>query len=141
MWSCEHSVDCAARQQDAWAFWSDVSNWAVVDPGIESVKLDGSFAAGATGMTKQAGTEPIYWKIAEVQDGESAVIEIAVPGAVAKFHWRFTPIENGTRITQRITMEGDQVDDYAKTIGVQLEKELPAGMQRIARAIETANNT
>jgi hypothetical protein len=36
-------------------------------------------------------------------------------------------------------MEGEQVDEYAQTFGVQLEKELPAGMQRIAEAIEAAN--
>lgn len=139
MWTCEHSVDCAVEPNFAWAFWSNVRNWAAVDPAIEFVTIDGPFAAGTTGSTKQPGLDPIQWKIVEAQEGESAVIEISAPGAVAKFHWQFAPLENGTRITQRVTMEGEQVDDYTKTIGVQLEKELPAGMQRIADAIETAS--
>jgi hypothetical protein len=139
MWSCEHSVDCATEQNFAWAFWTNVANWAVVDPGIESITLDGPFAVGANGATKQPGLDPIPWKIVEVEEGESAVIEIAVPGAVGKFHWRFAPIANGTRITQRVTMEGEQAEVYAQSIGVQMEKEMPAGMQRLAEAIEATS--
>ncbi len=140
MWSCEHSVDCAVSQAFAWGFWSTVANWAVVDPAVESVTLDGAFAVGATGLTKQRGLDPVQWRISEVQAGESATIEIVVPGAVGRFHWRFAALANDrTRIIQRVTIAGEQVDEYAKTIGVQLEKELPAGMQRLAQVIEAAS--
>jgi hypothetical protein len=140
MWSCEHSVDCASEQNFAWAFWTDVKNWAVVDPGIEAITLEGAFAVGATGTTKQPGLDPIQWEIVEVQEGESAIIEIVVPGAVAKFHMQFAATKGGhTRIIQRVSIEGEQVDEYAKTFGVQVEKEQPAGMQRLADAIETAS--
>lgn len=35
-----HSVECAAGREFAWAFWSEVGNWAAVDPAVESVNRE-----------------------------------------------------------------------------------------------------
>jgi hypothetical protein len=45
----EHAVECEAGQDAAWRFWTDVNNWAIVDPAVEWAKLDGPFMAGARG--------------------------------------------------------------------------------------------
>jgi hypothetical protein len=138
MWTFEHSVACAADRGFAWKFWTNVENWPVVDPAVEAVSLDGAFAAGAIGTTKPLNMEPVNWKLVEVQDGESAVVEIAVPGASAKFHWTFADAEAGsTCITQRATIEGENADDYQE-FGKGLEMGIPPGMQRLADAIAQA---
>jgi Polyketide cyclase / dehydrase and lipid transport len=140
MWKFEHSVECGVSRDFAWRFWTNVDNWAVVDRGIESAKLDGPFAAGSRGSTNPRNMAPVDWQLTEVEDGARALIEIAAPGAVAKFLWTFADAEGGgTRITQRASLEGEQADQYARTFGKELEKEMPSGMQRLADAIEAAN--
>lgn len=138
MWTFEHSVTCEADKEFAWKFWTNVENWPVVDPAVEAVTLDGAFAAGAIGTTKPVNLEPVNWQLIEVQDGESAVVEITVPGASAKFHWIFADMDGGnTRITQRASIEGENADDYLE-FGKGLEMGIPPGMQRLADAIAWA---
>ena len=142
MWKCEHSVECRVGRDFAWQFWTNVDNWAVVDPGVDSVELDGPFAVGSRGATKIGDQPPIEWQITEVEDGKRALIEIVVPGAVAKFLWMFADAAGGnTRITQQVSIEGEQTDQYyAENFGKEMENGMPAGMQRLADAIEAANN-
>jgi hypothetical protein len=138
MWAFEHRVECAADKQFAWEFWTNVENWPVVDPAVEAVTIDGAFASGAVGTTKPVNMESVNWKLAEVEDGESAVVEIAAPGATAKFQWTFADAGGGnTYITQRASIEGERADDYAE-FGKSLEMGMPPGMQRLADAITQA---
>lgn len=140
MWKFEHSIECRVSRDFAWQFWTNVDNWAVVDPGVESVKLDGPFVAGSKGSTKPSNMASVDWQLTEVEDRTRALIEIAAPGAVAKFLWIFADAEGGgTRITQQASLEGEQADQYAQTFGKELEKGMPPGMQRLADAIEAAN--
>src|SRR6266571_4992649 len=67
-WTFEHSVQAHVTPEVAWAFWTDVRNWRF-DPSLESVELDGPFAAGARGVTKPRGGEPIEWSIREAAPG------------------------------------------------------------------------
>ena len=84
MWKFEHSVECQVSRDFAWQFWTNVDNW-VLDPSVESVKLNGSFAAGTKGTTKPRDLDPVDWQLTEVQDRSSAVIEIPAPGAIVRF--------------------------------------------------------
>lgn len=141
MWKCEHSVECKASRAFAWQFWTNVDNWAVVDPGIDSAKLDGSFAAGSRGATKSGDQPPIIWQITEAEDGRRAIIEVSVPGAVAKFLWTFADADGGgSHITQQVSIEGEQADQYVQTVGKEIENGLPPGMQRLVDAIEAADS-
>jgi hypothetical protein len=47
-----HSVECPVEREFAWGFWAEFENWTAVDPAMESVRLDGPFAAGIK-MVKQ----------------------------------------------------------------------------------------
>lgn len=46
VWTFDYSVVCSVTVEFAWKFWTDVSNWAM-DADVESVEIDGPFAAGA----------------------------------------------------------------------------------------------
>jgi hypothetical protein len=60
-WQSAHSVDVEVSPAFAWSYWTDVGNWA--DPPAQ-FSLEGAFAAGAQGMTRMPGQEPIRWRIA-----------------------------------------------------------------------------
>jgi hypothetical protein len=81
-WAFEHSVDCEVTAEFAWGFWTNVNNWAF-DSDIESVEIDGPFAAGARGSTNSKSSGRIEWRIAEARDGR-AVIEFPLSGAAGR---------------------------------------------------------
>lgn len=133
MWNFEHSVECKADRHFAWQFWTNVSNWAVVDSSVESA----AFLSDAQGSTKPRGGEPIHWQLEDVQHGCGAVVMIHVPAAALRCAWTFQ--DSGvrrTRITQRATIVGDRAADYVLTVAPELENGITQGMQKLAQAIE-----
>jgi hypothetical protein len=136
-WEFTHSVDCPASRESAWQFWTHVENW-LSDPSVESITLDGPFAAGTRGTTKPRGLDPLDWRLAEVQDGRGAVVEMNLPGAVIHFRWEFAELSDSvTRITQRVTLAGERAGDYMAG-AAELEKGIPQGMQKLAEEIVKA---
>ena len=134
-WTFEHSIDCGVTAEFAWTFWTNVSNW-VLDADVESVEIDGPFCAGARGFTNSKSAGCVEWRIAEVQAGK-AVIEFPLSGAVGRFVWTFEDVGGCTRITQRCTVDGEQADTYAKTVGPSLETGIPAGMRKLCETMES----
>jgi hypothetical protein len=133
-WSFEHSVECRAGMLFAWNFWTDVRNWAL-DADVESVEIDGPFAAGARGITNSRSSGRIDWVVVEAQFGR-AVIEFPLPGGVSRSTWAFEETATGCRITQRWTLQGDQAAMYAREFGPGLEAGIPLGMQKLCATIE-----
>jgi hypothetical protein len=137
MWSFEHAVECNVVRDFAWQFWSNVSNWPVVDSSVESVTIDGPFQSGTTGSTKPRGGDVVHWRLEDVHDGRSAAVVIPLSGATLRFVWRFEdPGICSVRMTQRASLEGERAPDYIFTAACQLEKGMPAGMKRLASAME-----
>lgn len=128
-WAFEFAIDCAVAVEFAWNFWTDVRNWAS-DSDVDSIEIDGPFAAGARGFTNSKSSGRIEWRIAEVRPG-NAVIEFPLPGAVGRFVWTFEETAGCTRITQRCTLQGEQADAYSKAIAPGLEAGIPAGMKKL----------
>jgi hypothetical protein len=133
-WTFEHSIDCAVTLAFAWSFWTNVGNW-VLDADVESVEIDGPFAAGALGFTNSKSSGRVEWRIVAVEAGR-AVIEFPLPGAVGRFVWTFEDSGGSTRITQRCTLDGEQADTYARAAGPSLEAGIPAGMRKLCETME-----
>ena len=87
-WAFEHSVECPVTREFAWRFWTDVNNWRL-DSDVESVELNGPFAAGSRGVTITRSSGKVEWLIVSVQAETGAVIEVPGGGAVARFRWTF----------------------------------------------------
>lgn len=136
-WSFEHAVECPVRTEFVWDFWTEVSNW-ILDVDIESVKLDGPFASGAKGVTLSRSSGPIEWQLADVEPGRSATMEIVLPGAVGRFRWTFEAVGPGTRIVQRVTIEGPHAHDFVHAMAPSLENGIPLGMEKLCRKIVDA---
>ena len=135
-WEFTHSVDAKVSPRQAWDFWTNVDNWAL-DTALEWVRLDRPFGTGARGTTKSRGVDqPVEWIVKEAFPPRSAVIEIAVPGAVVAFHWTFEPgPEGGARLTQRASVSGPKAADYSPGLSADLAPNMPVGMQKLADAM------
>jgi hypothetical protein len=137
MWTFEHSVECKVERAFAWQFWTDISNWPLLDPSVESAVLEGPFQSGAKVSTKARGGEPIHGRLENVQDGRGATVVIPVPGAALRCAWKFEDFGiRKTRITQKASIEGERALDYVPTAAPELEKGIPAGMQKLAEYME-----
>lgn len=132
VWTFEHSIECGVPVDFAWHFWTTVSNWAL-DVDVVSVELDGPFAAGTEGVTLSKSSGRISWRIAEIE-GRTAVIEFPGPNVTGRFYWRFEEagVAGRTRITQRATMEGELIPEFASA----LEAGIPPGMQKLCDVME-----
>ena len=138
MMEFEHSIECQVGRDFAWKFWTNVDNWAVVDPAVEWAKLEGPFITGTIGRVKPRGADPNEWKLAEVEEGRGAVIEMALPGATVKFQWNFADMTGGgARITQKVTLEGERAAEYEEGMKP-LEQGIPSGMEKLIEAMVKA---
>jgi hypothetical protein len=108
-WATEHSVETTATPAFTWTYMTAVKNWD--DPPAE-FRLNGSFTSGSLGTTKIPGQAPRQWR-REVKPHDSYTIEIALEGAVILCMWVFKEIPNNqTRLTQHITLEGENASSY-----------------------------
>lgn len=138
MWEFENSVETTAKRGFAWAFWTDVSNWAF-DSSIEWVRLDGPFASGTHGETKSPGLDPVQWVLKDVRAGEEAVVEMALADATLRFHWRFQDVAGGgTRLTQRATLTGPSAGQFVEQIAPDFERGIAEGMRKLATEMTLA---
>jgi hypothetical protein len=134
-WSFEHTVEAAVGKDLAWRFWTNVSNWAF-DTSLEWVRLEPGFVAGAKGVTKQRGADPVEWSIREVEDGH-ATIEMTFPGALVSFRWTFEAMGPGrTRMTQVVALSGPKAEGFSEMAEGHLAKGIPEGMRKLVEEVE-----
>ena len=136
-WVFEHTIECRVSVQFAWNFWTNVRNWKL-DADVDSIEIQGEFAAGTRGVTYSKSSGKIDWHITELVPQRRAVLEIPAPGAVARFAWTFEGVEGRARITQRASLCGERMATYAESIGPALQMGIPEGMRKLCEAMETA---
>jgi polyketide cyclase/dehydrase/lipid transport protein len=123
----------------AWRFWTDVGNWAVVDPAICDVRVDPGFQEGARGTTVTDGGARVEWVIGEVSAPRRALIEFPVPGAALRVSWSFRPRRpGGCTMTQSMELSGERATGYERLVAPSMERSAPEGLHRLAAAIDEA---
>ncbi len=129
-WEFEHSIVTSANRSIAWAFWSDVQNHAKME-GVR-IELDGPFQTGSKGRTIATGFQQ-EWELSEVISEKRFVITGEDASCVLSFAWDFEDEGAGTRMTQRISAHGPQMQmkQWADELR-QMEIDAPAGMARLA---------
>jgi hypothetical protein len=65
----EHSIQSDLTPEFAWNFWTDVRHWAL-DADMESIEIEGVFAAGTRGVTHSKSSGMVEWQIAKAQFGK-----------------------------------------------------------------------
>jgi hypothetical protein len=135
-WHTEHSVESIASPDFAWAYMTDVANWD--DPPAQ-FRLEGPFATGRCGTTEIPGQPPRHWQLRDVQPIESYRIEFSLDRAIISFTWRFQGLPDGrTRLTQCITLEGENAAAYLADVQQAFTSSLAAGMKKIATTMNQA---
>jgi hypothetical protein len=140
MWELVLEARCALADADfAWRFWTDVGNWAAVDPAIEDVRVDPAFEEGARGTTVTANGAQVEWRIGALAEPRRARIDFPVPGCTLHVSWAFLPQQpGGCRMTQTMQLSGERAAEYEVTVAPTMERSAPDGLRRLSTAIDEA---
>src|ERR1700694_3508432 len=139
MASNERSVETKASPQAAWKIWSDTRAWQEWNPDVQSMMLDGPFAAGTTGTMKtKQGTRAI--QLTEVVPGRSFRLETTViPLTRFAFVCQVSPGSTGkTTLSQAIVVGGPLGGLVGGMMGKQIADTFPALLQGLARKAEAS---
>lgn len=131
-WEFEHSIYTEAKRKDAWNYWSDVENHVRMEPGVESIELDGPFTSGTTGRTITIDYTQ-EWVLTNVVEGKRWVITGNTPdgNGTLSFAWKFEDEGSGTRMTQYIKATGSLIDEHPEELN-QMEVNAPEAMAKLA---------
>jgi hypothetical protein len=125
-----YSVEVDVSRAFAWRYRTDVTTWS--DPPA-SFALEEPFQSGAHGTTKLPGQASLRWRIGDVKPGESFVLEMPLDRAILRFEWKFEELsESRTRLTQHISLTGENAEAYAGQVEAGFGPNLEAGMKRLA---------
>jgi len=132
-WEMTCTAETKSSVASAWAYWTNIANW--YDPPAQ-FELDGPFASGTRGTTRMTGQDPMHWIIAEVTPPFSATIVLELRAATLSFDWRFQELSAGrTRITQRVSLRGENANEYLSQVRTSFTSNLQAGLNKMAAAI------
>jgi hypothetical protein len=131
-----HSVEADVSPAFAWQFRTDPANWN--DPPA-TFTFEGPFENGSRGATVLPGQPPLHWQIVRLQPGKSFGIEMLLDRAIVTFDWQFEELSpRRTRITQSITLSGENGAAYAAQVEAGFGPKLAGGMNRIAAEMAAA---
>ena len=137
----ERSVETTASPEAVWKVWSDTPRWQDWNPDVQSMTLNGPFAAGTTGTMKtRQGTRAI--ELAEVVPGKSFRLETTViPLTRFAFECQVAagPGAKST-ISQGIRVGGPLGGLVGGVMGRQIADTFPALLRSLARKAEASES-
>ena len=133
----QRSVETSATPAAVWKVWSDTSTWQEWNPDVQSMTLNGPFAAGTSGTMKtKQGTRQV--QLTEVVPGRSFRLETTViPLTRFAFECQVLAGSGGkTTISQAIRVGGPLGGVVGGMMGPQIANTFPALLQGLARKAE-----
>jgi uncharacterized protein YndB with AHSA1/START domain len=107
MWSVEHETEAELQPEAVWRAWADVERWPLWNADIESISIDGPFAAGSTIAMAPKGQETVELQVTEAVENERFVDEANVAGTVVRTTHRIDPVDRDRlRIVYRLEASG-----------------------------------
>ncbi len=131
-WSGEYSIETSASAEAIWHLFRDVGTWASWNAGIESVALEGPFAAGTSFTMKAPGQDAMRSRLTEVRENECFVDETTIDALTIRVAHRIERKGEGARVTYAVSAEGPG----AKDIGPAVASDFPDVLTLLARKAE-----
>jgi hypothetical protein len=116
--------------------WRDVATWPEWNHDTEWVRLDGPFAANATGVLKPKGGPKVRFVIERLIEGEEFVDVSMMPGAKLRFDHRVREHENGSSLDVTISMSGPLAWLWRRVLGPGFVKNAQPDLDRLVFVAE-----
>jgi Polyketide cyclase / dehydrase and lipid transport len=132
-WRFEHSADSIANPEAVWRHYVDVEHWCDWSKqGVEWSRIDGPFEVGTKGRSKAPGSRALAFTLIRVQQDSEFASQVRLPGARLTFEHVIEPLNQGSRITHRTTLDGPFSFLYAPLVRRSVERGLPDGVNHLA---------
>ena len=126
MWRYEHTAQAPVSPEAVWRLWSDVELWPDWNPDIETITIDGPFAAGSTFVMNPGTDEAVQMTLAEVVPGTSFTDLAEFNGLVIRTIHLMEPAADGDlKITYAMEITGQDADTTGAEIGKQITSDFP----------------
>jgi uncharacterized protein YndB with AHSA1/START domain len=136
MWRYEHAAQAPVSQQAVWRLWSEVERWPDWNPDIETITIDGPFAAGSKFVMNPGSDEAVHMTLEEVVSGTSFTDLAEFNGLVLRTIHLMEPVAGGdVRITYAMEITGPNADAVGAEVGEQITSDFP---ETVAALLEQA---
>ena len=137
MWSYEYSAETGATPEAIWPFFEDVAGWPTWNEGIEHIVLEGPFATGSTFlMMTPPGVQTLRSQLVDVRSPEGFTDVTELDGIQVTVHHRLHRLPNGTRITYRMEITGEEADSVGPQIGPAISGDFPQVVAALIALVE-----
>jgi uncharacterized protein YndB with AHSA1/START domain len=136
MWRYEHTAQAPVSPEAVWRLWSEVDLWPDWNPDIETITIDGPFAAGSKFVMNPGSEEAVHMTLEEVVPGTSFTDLAEFNGLVIRTIHLMEPAEGGNlRITYAMEITGPDADTVGAEVGEQITGDFP---ETVAALLEQA---
>jgi uncharacterized protein YndB with AHSA1/START domain len=140
-WEHEHILESSAAPEAIYRLYENVDLRPQWDRSVESMTLDGPFAAGTAGVMVIEGQGPMPFTIVAAERDHGFTDRTELPGAALtlEFTHDLTPLPNGkTAIRHRLVISGPDADAMGSEVGPMIVADFPEAMTALARLAEEA---
>lgn len=124
------------KPEVVWKIWENVSDWPKWDDELESVKLNGKFETGGTGVLVPKGGAKVNFTLTEVIPGKSFTDVSKLPLCKLTFIHSLETIGDKTYLTHDVSMSGPLTFLFYNIIGRKIQKFLPTAMKQLVKMAE-----
>src|SRR5437870_5482996 len=117
MWTYQHSEEARVSAESIWRLWSQVERWQTWNADIETIAIDGPFAAGTRFTMTPVGDDPVELRLEEVVENRSFTDVAEFDGLVIRTVHLMEPVGDRLRITYRMEISGPNADTVGPEIG------------------------
>jgi len=135
--SIKHSIVINRPILDVFNIYKDVDSWAVWDPDVEAVALDGPFAAGSTGWLKPVGAPKTKTRMVSVVEPREFTVEAKLPLCVMSFGHQLMEVSGSTTVMHTVDFTGILAPIFSRLVGRKIEAGIDGtlhGLKRYAEA-------
>lgn len=116
-----------------WSAWTDIDRFPSWDPREQRNRLDGPFAVGTTGSSKQKGAPGGPYTICRIEPGRSWQATSPLPGGALTIDHRVEDLDGGqVRVSKRYVATGPLALAFRCWFGPAIRRAMPASFTALA---------
>ena len=116
-----------------WSAWTDIDRFSSWDPREQRNRLDGPFAVGTTGWSKQKGAPGGPYTICRIEPGRGWQATSPLPGGTLTIDHRIDDLGGGqVRVSKRYVATGPMSLAFRCWFGPSIRRAMPASFAALA---------
>ena len=136
MWSNEYSAETALAPEAVWTALEELHSGRLSYPGSDTFELHGPFAVGTEVSVTPAGQDTFRSTIVELVENERYADLTRFGRLELLFRHTLERLPSGTRVTHRLEIDGDGVDEVGPELGPQISGDFDESMAALFEAAE-----